>query len=142
MTKSEPPDWVAERAEGSMQETFEELLDVARRDVKSAREKLERKFELHDYRSHGSRPPNFVVARPSVYREGSYVRFQLEGERIVVSQRLDGGAEDALFTVTRQWDRKYRKHFLQIEGENDTMGEHWQVSQRVLGPFFFDENWA
>ena len=138
------PNWVAKRAAGSLRAVFDELCENIERDVQAMNETLPTpKFQAHDYRGEEyALDPNFVVAQKE-WGDGVFVRFMLQPspERILVSHAREDKmrpSEEPLFSVAMVWDDDSYSHYLVLIEDGGRIEPH-QISQRALGPFFFED---
>ena len=134
---NQPPNWVAERAECKIDLIYDALCQVVERDVAEANKLLpdlrggftysvERNDEgtmplLRVYRSHEGKPagPAQPVATFSQSQASIHVT-----------------AETGTFLARPEWVDQTHSCFLSIA---DTRYKVWELSQKILGPLFFEE---
>lgn len=133
------PNWVALRGHCTLTGIFEALLSVVERDVEEANKlptavRHGSTFLLDKQDASGSR--TFFVHRrrpsPPFDDHESTIAFRQEPTAILISGPFP---PSATLRVTASWnaDRSTCETFVE-----DHPIQAWQISQRVLGPFFFD----
>lgn len=150
------PNWVRARARASLLDAFNEMCEIAKRDVDVANRHVANRFDFNDYRAdyQGSRPAdadgsNVVVAKKSRFIPGKddmIVRFLFvfedeENQRIVVSKLIGGKSsnEQDLFALRPAWISEELKMELMPESHPDTTLAPWQAVERALYPVFFPD---
>ena len=133
-----PPNWVAERAECKIDLLYDALCQIVERDVAEANKippdlrsgftySVERNDEgtmplLRVYRSREGKPAGPAQPVATFSQSQASIRVMAAGT---------GG-----FLARPEWVDQTRSCFLSIDG---TPYKVWELSQRVLGPLFFEE---
>ena len=132
-----PPNWVAERAECKIDLLYDALCQVVERDVAEANKlppDLRGGFTYSVERNDEGTMPLLRVYRS---REGNPAGPAQPVANFSQSQAsIRVTAETGNFLARLEWVDQTRSCFLSIDG---TRYKVWELSQRVLGPIFFNE---
>ena len=129
-----PPNWVAERAECKIDLLYDALCQVVERDVAEANKlppDLRGGFTYSVERNDEGTMPLLRVYRS---QEGASAEPVANFSKSQASIRVT--AETGNFLARLEWVDQTRSCFLSIDG---TRHKVWELSQRVLGPVFFQE---
>ena len=132
-----PPNWVAERAECKIYLLYDALCQVVDRDVAEANKlppDLRGGFTYSVERNDEGTMPLLRVHRS---REGKPAGPAQSVATFAQSQAsIHVTAKTGNFLACPEWVDQTRSCFLSIDG---TRYKAWELSQRVLGPLFFNE---
>ena len=132
-----PPNWIAERAECKIDLLYDALCQVVERDVAEANKlppDLRGGFTYSVERNDEGTMPLLRVYR---LREGNpAVPAQPVATFSQSQASIRVTAETGNFLARPEWVDQTRSCFLSIDG---TRYKVWELSQRVLGPLFFEE---
>lgn len=132
MAHEERPNWVEARANCTLEDTFKQLTEAIRQDIKCFNKlppyKREGRGEI-TYRKHDANHVYVGYAESERLMVSEHVCIRMTASDMEVRSH-----EQSLLTVEREWNPKTLTCDLLIEGEIHSL---WQISQKAIGDLLF-----
>ncbi|MCY4522439.1 MAG: hypothetical protein OXC13_16895 [Caldilineaceae bacterium] len=131
MNNEKRPNWVKARAHCTLEDTFEQVVDAIKHDVKCFNGLPPDKRVLPTVRHERiENTVHFGFEHPAGMHQGPLVTVRIESAKVQVLRD-----RTFLFEVDRQWNEQTLTCDLLIEGKTYFL---WQISQKAIGDLLFE----